>query len=56
LFGSTPSPGVTPQGFDFGQLAQQIAGQVAPMLPGLIMSVLSSRPTVGSQAGSQMMH
>ena len=56
LFGSAPTAGVTPQGFDFGQLAQQIAGQVATTLPSVIMSILSSRPMVGSAAVLQTMH
>jgi uncharacterized membrane protein len=48
--------GFAPQGFDFGQFAQQIAGQVATTLPSVIMNILSSRPMVGSAAGSQTTH
>jgi hypothetical protein len=47
-FATGPS-GVSPQGFNLGHLAQQIVGHVAPMLPGLIFSVLSTDPNVASQ-------
>jgi hypothetical protein len=49
LFGAAPSAGVSPQGFDFGQFAQQLAGQAAQALPGLILSLLSAHPTIGPQ-------
>jgi hypothetical protein len=39
--------GVSPQGFDFGAFAQQIAGQAAQALPGIIMSLFAANPVVG---------
>ncbi|HTR14467.1 MAG TPA: hypothetical protein VMI72_14740 [Roseiarcus sp.] len=59
LFGATPQAGVSPQGFDFGQFAQQLAGQAAQALPGLIMGLLAANPTIAPQqaaAGSAMVH
>ena len=53
LFGAAPSAGVSPQGFDFGQFAQQLAGQAAQVLPGLILSLLSANPTIGPQMRAQ---
>src|ERR1700722_6980777 len=50
---SGPPAGVNPQGFDFGQLAQQIAGQAAQALPGLIMGLLSSNPVIAPQMRAQ---
>jgi hypothetical protein len=50
-FGS--NPGISPQGFDFGQLAHQVAGTIVPMLPGLIMSILSANPAVASPLRTQ---
>jgi hypothetical protein len=47
LFNS--APGVSPQGFDLGQLAQQIAGQV---LPTLIIGLLSANPAVNAGAAN----
>jgi hypothetical protein len=52
-FGATPPAGVSPQGFDFGQFAQQLAGQAAQALPGLIMGLLSAHPTIGPQLRAQ---
>ena len=53
LFGASPAAGVSPQGFDLGQFAQQLAGQVGPMLPSLIMGLLSAHPTIGAQVRAQ---
>jgi len=52
-FASPQGPAFAPQGFDFGQLIQQIAGQVIPALPNLIASVLSANPTLGTQLKAQ---
>src|SRR5215471_20086323 len=53
LFGATPQAGVSPQGFDLGQFAQQLAGQAAQALPGLIMGLLAAHPTIGPQLRAQ---
>jgi len=48
--GASPTAGgggVSPQGFDFGAFAQQIAGQAAQALPGIIMSLFAANPVVG---------
>jgi hypothetical protein len=45
--------GFSPQGFDFGQVTQQIAAQILPILPGLVTSVLSAHPTIGPQMRAQ---
>jgi hypothetical protein len=56
-FGAAPSAGVSPQGFDFGQFAQQLAGQAAQALPGLILGILSAHPTTQqSSTGSATIH
>jgi hypothetical protein len=52
-FGATPSLGFVPQGIDFGQIAQQIASQVLPILPGLVLGVLSAHPVIGPQLRGQ---
>src|SRR5579884_1719056 len=44
--GTSASAGLAPQGFDFGQVAQQLAGAAAQALPGLIMGLLSAHPQV----------
>ena len=49
MFEATPQAGVSPQGFDFGQFAQQLAGQAAQALPGLIMGLLAANPAIGPQ-------
>jgi hypothetical protein len=50
-YGTNPQADVTPQGFDIGQFAQQIAGQA---VPGLIMGLLSAHPQLRAQsAGPQ---
>jgi hypothetical protein len=54
LSGATPTPGFMPQGFDFNQIAQQIVGQLLPVLPGLILGVLSAHPTIGPQLRGQV--
>jgi hypothetical protein len=55
LFGANPQAGLSPQGLDWGQLAQQIAGQTAQALPGLIMSILAANPMLGTQMRAQGM-
>ncbi|MDF3811490.1 hypothetical protein P3G22_14465, partial [Rhodopseudomonas sp. BAL398] len=54
-FGAAPAstPGVAPQGIDFNAILKQIAGQAAQALPGLIMGLLSSHPTLGPQMRAQ---
>ena len=52
-FGAAPPASVAPQGFDFEGLLKQVAGQAVQALPGLIMSLLSSHPTIGPQLKSQ---
>jgi len=48
LFGAQPQ--VSPQGFDIGQIAQQVAGAAAQALPGLILGLLSAHPQLKAQS------
>ena len=46
-----PSAGVSAQGFDLGQLAQQVADQAIRALPGVILGLLSTHPAFGRAQG-----
>lgn len=53
LFDSAPKMGVSPQGFDFGELLKDVAGTAIKALPGLLIGLLSSHPVLGPQLKAQ---
>jgi hypothetical protein len=56
MFDAPPSPGVTPQGFDFGKLARQLAEEAAKAIPGIITSLLSATPMTQHASSSSTIH
>ncbi|QUS38204.1 hypothetical protein RPMA_04575 [Tardiphaga alba] len=52
-FNAPPPGGFSPQGFDFGEIFKGIADQAIKALPGLLIGLLSTHPTLGPQLRSQ---
>jgi hypothetical protein len=54
LFDAAPGAGgVNPQGFNFGHLLKDVAGQAVKAVPGLLFGLLSSHPVLGPQLQAQ---